>query len=170
MGKRRIITAMLAGAIALPVAPQAQAAGFFDDLARAFMGRPAPQPYYDPFGAPERPRRAKPRPAVAKPPAEPAVKLDPANDAFWHLRDPTLRKGDIVVTRTGVTVYDGRGGSEHRPSDFTALGDTKRLNKADRQRLESAAASGRSYFGKAEPEATPIAAAGAKGTEAAQAQ
>lgn len=162
MARRRASMATLTAAIGLAIAPQAQAAGFFDDLARAFFGggRSAPPAMMggDPFEMTVQPKRQKPRPASTKP-AEPAAKLDPAKDAFWYLRDPTLRKGDIVVTRSGIVVFDGSGGAEHRPSDFTALGDTKRLPKAQQQTLQAAAAAGRSYFASNPPPAVPVAAA-----------
>lgn len=162
MARRRASMATFAAAIGLAIAPQAEAAGFFDDLARAFFGggRSAPPAMMrgDPFEMTVQPKRQKPRPASTKP-AEPAAKLDPAKDAFWYLRDPTLRKGDIIVTRSGVVVYDGRGGAEHRPSDFTALGDTRKLPKAQQQALQAAAAAGRSYFASNPPPAVPVAAA-----------
>lgn len=144
---RRMILAMgVAGSIGLAMAPQAQAAGFFDDLARAVFGNPTPPAA---IGGPEgpaiKPKPSKPRPVSTKP-AEPAVKLDPASDAYWYLRDPTLRKGDIVVTRSGIVVFDGQKSSEHASSAFTALEDTKRLPKAQQQTLEAAAARGRIYF------------------------
>lgn len=161
MVRRRVLTVALMVATGLATASQAQAAGFFDDLARAFFGgRSAPPAMMrsDPFEMTVQPKRQKPRPASTKP-AEPAAKLDPAKDAFWYLRDPTLRKGDIVVTRSGVVVYDGRGGAEHRPADFTALGDTRRLPKAQQQTLQAAAAAGRSYFAGNPSPAVPVAAA-----------
>jgi hypothetical protein len=148
---RRIVLAMgLAGAFGLAMTPQAQAAGFFDDLARIFGARPTPPAMIggrDPFEMTVKPKRHKPRAAAASTkPAEPAVKLDPATDPHWYLHDPTLRKGDIVVTRAGIVVFDGRSASEHSPAAFTALGDTKRLPKAQQQTLQAAAAGGRAYF------------------------
>lgn len=172
MAQHRFLAMGLAGAFGLCLAPQAQAAGFFDDLARAVFGggRQAPPAMIgDPFEMTVQPKRQKPRAASAKP-AEPAVKLDPASDAFWYLRDPTLRKGDIVVTRTGIVVYDGRGGAEHRTGDFTALGETRRLPKAQQQTLQAAAAGGRSYFAGNPPPTIPVAATRALKAETAAAQ
>ena len=144
MTRRMILAIGVAGSLAM--APQAQAAGFLDDLTRAIFGNPAPPAMIGgPDGPAIRPRPSKPRPVNTKP-AEPPVKLDPASDAYWYLRDPTLRKGDIVVTRSGVVVFDGRSGSQHSPEAFTALGDTKRLPKAQQQVLQAAAAGGRAYF------------------------
>ncbi|WID95401.1 hypothetical protein QO058_21900 [Bosea vestrisii] len=146
MTRRMILAIGMAGSIGLAMAPQAQAAGFFDDLARAVFGNPTPPAA---IGGPEapavRPKANRPRQTSTKP-AEPAVKLDPASDAYWYLRDPTLRKGDIVVTRNGIVVFDGQKSSEHASSAFTALEDTKRLPKVQQQTLEAAAARGRAYF------------------------
>ncbi|WP_157089469.1 hypothetical protein [Bosea sp. WAO] len=155
MSRRMVLAMGLAGALGLAMAPQAQAAGFLDDLARIFGARPTPpamigrDPFIgsDPFEMTVKPKRQKPRAAAASTkPAEPAVKLDPATDPHWYLHDPTLRKGDILVTRGGVVVFDGRSASEHSPAAFTALGDTKRLPKAQQQTLQAAAAGGRAYF------------------------
>ena len=144
MTRRMILAIGVAGSLAM--APQAQAAGFLDDLTRAIFGNPAPPAMIGgPDGPAIRPRPSKPRPVNTKP-AEPPVKLDPASDAYWYLRDPTLRKGDIVVTRSGVVVFDGQRSSGHDTSDFTALAGTKRLPKAQQQTLEAAAAHGRAYF------------------------
>lgn len=144
MTRRMILAIGAAGGLAF--ASQAQAAGFLDDLTRAIFGNPAPPAMIGgPDGPAIRPKPSKPRPVSAKP-AEPAVKLDPASDAYWYLRDPTLRKGDIVVTRSGVVVFDGQRSSGHETSDFTALEDTRRLPKAQQQTLEAAAARGRAYF------------------------
>ena len=144
MTRRMILAIGAAGGLAF--ASQAQAAGFLDDLTRAIFGNPAPPAMIGgPDGPAIRPRPSKPRPASTKP-TEPAVKLDPASDSYWYLRDPTLRKGDIVVTSRGVVVFDGQRASGHVSSDFTALEDTKRLPKAQQQTLEAAAARGRAYF------------------------
>ncbi len=144
MTRRMILAIGVAGSLAM--APQAQAAGFLDDLTRAIFGNPAPPAMIGgPDGPAIRPRPSKPRPVNTKP-AEPPVKLDPASDAYWYLRDPTLRKGDIVVTRSGVVVFDGQRSSGHETSDFTALASTKRLPKVQQQTLEAAAARGRAYF------------------------
>jgi len=151
MARRPVLTMAMAGAIGLAMLPQAQAAGFFDDLARAVFGGGRPTPpaaIGTPFEMTVQPKRQKPRVAATTKPAEPAVKLDPATDPYWYLNDPTLRKGDIVVTRAGVVVFDGRKASQHAPAAFTALDDTKRLPKAQ-QHLLQAAAGGRAYFGGA---------------------
>jgi hypothetical protein len=144
MTRRMILAIGVAGGLAF--APQVQAAGFLDDLTRAIFGNPTPPAAVGiPAGPALKPRPSKPRPVNTKP-AEPAAKLDPGSDSYWYLRDPTLRKGDIVVTSRGIVVFDGQRSSGHASSDFTALEDTKRLPKAQQQTLEAAAARGRAYF------------------------
>lgn len=150
MARRTVLAMGMAGAIGLAMAPQAQAAGFFDDLARVFGARPTPPAQIDnSFEMTVKPRQAKPRTAAVAKPSAPAVKLDPATDAFWHLRDPTLRKGDIVVTRSGIVVFDGRPGSEHMQSDFASLSRARNVSAAQQKTLQAAAAGARSYFGQA---------------------
>lgn len=148
MARQLALTMAIAGAIGLSVTAPAKAAGFFDDLARVFGARPTPPAAIgDPFEMTVQPKRQKPRAAATttKPP-EPAVKLDAASDPYWYLNDPTLRKGDIVVTRSGVVVFDGRSTSQHRPAAFTALVDSRKLPRGQ-QHLLQAAAGGRAYFG-----------------------
>ncbi len=146
MTRRMILAIGMAGMIGFAMTPQAQAAGFLEDLTRAIFGNPTPPAAIGiPDGPAIRPKPSKPRPVNTKP-AEPAVKLDPASDSYWYLRDPTLRKGDIVVTRSGIVVFDGQRSSDHASSDFTALEETRRLPKAQQQTLEAAAARGRAYF------------------------
>lgn len=154
---RAILTVAAASALGLSATGSAHAAGFFDDFARVFFGgRPsAPSAVTSPFETTVKPSRQKPRPAVPAKPAEPAVKLDPASDPHWYLSDPTLRKGDIVVTRSGVVVFSGRGGARHSPAAFTALDESRRLSKAQLQLLQ-AAAGGRAYF-SARPAPNPPA-------------
>ena len=50
------------------------------------------------------------------------------------LTDPTLRKGDAIVTATGVLVFQGAQGALHARSDFTALA-TARLPAAQKTEL-----------------------------------
>lgn len=152
----RFIVMGVAGAVLCAVAPQAQAANIFDDFAKAFFGRPAApqvqQIYSDPLEMTVQPRRKIPKfsETSTKPPP-PVVQLDPATDPNWYLADPTLRRGDIVVTNGGVLVYQGRDSDDLRRSDFAALGGGKPNSKkagssAWQQQLQQAAAGGRSFF------------------------
>lgn len=134
----------------------AQAANIFEELGKALFGRPQPRQMMvapaDPLHVTVKPRRKRAgrTPAVAaaevssKPPP-PVVKLDPALDGRWYLKDPTLRRGDIVVTTGGVLVYRGSKADLLRAGDFTALGG-KPGDKGWKGQLQAAAAGGRNFF------------------------
>ncbi len=151
----------LVGAIGLGMAAPAHAAGLFDDFASAFFGRPqrpAHAVVFDPLEVNVRPQRQHRRPVeTSTKPKPPVVKLDPATEPHWYLRDPTLRRGDIVVTKNGVLVYQGRGREQHARADFTGLGSAKSGKGAWQQQLQAAAAGGRSFFRDEAPAASTVA-------------
>lgn len=145
-----LLPSLLVG-VAAP-APAHAAGGLFDAIGSLFRGSPEP-PRYDrpaPYGydlddgglavtvrARRKPRRERPvarRPLPAKPPAE----LNPAKNANWHLEDPTLRRGDIVVLKGEVLVFQG-GRAPFSRDDFTSL-DKSKLSKAERERIAAMAA------------------------------
>lgn len=157
-----------AGALlAVAVAPGAQAAGLFDGLARAIFGQPRLQasPIYEYDD--DRPRaRPRPRaPEAAPKPKPPVVKLDPQSDRNWHLKDPTLRRGDIVVTTGGVLVYQGRDSDATSPADFVALGGSD--PKGWKHNLQTAAAGGRTVFPSDPRRAEAATAEGGESSRAA---
>jgi hypothetical protein len=152
IGYRHLFAAGL-GLAALGAGASAQA-GFLDDLARAFGARPAAPVYRaapdDPLSVTVRPRHRKPSapaPYVASRPTPPVVDLDPQTDPDWYLKDPTLRRGDIVVTSRGVQVYRGRDSDAIRRTDFTALVGGRERAKPWQQQLQAAAQGGRVFFG-----------------------
>jgi hypothetical protein len=163
MTRAWIIRGAAAAAVAFSAAPSAQAAGLFDDLARALFGggprlRASPIYEYD-----DEPRMRAPRaraPEVSSKPKPPVVQLDPQTDRQWYLKDPTLRRGDIVVTAGGVLVYQGRSADAARPTDFIALGGSD--SKGWKQQLQTAAAGGRARFGNV---TTPTKAVTAEAAE-----
>lgn len=134
MGAGALVAATLA-------APQ-PAAAFFDELARAIFsgGQQAPvaryaDPRYDYAPAP----RVRQRPVEqASRPTPPAVKLDPEADPYWYLKDPTLRRGDIVVTANGPVVFHGTTRSRHAEADFAALGQSRLVSRSARQLVSAA--------------------------------
>lgn len=133
-------------------APMPAKAGFLDELANAIFGRPQSRPIpplgfapEDPLHVTVKPRRKRPVPEVASKPTPPVVKLDPQRDHDWYLKDPTLRRGDVVVTARGVLVYQGRDSDHMIDSDFTALGG-RSGEKGWKGQLQAAAAGGRSFF------------------------
>lgn len=123
-------------------------AGILEDLARAVFGRPARlAPAYLvpaeplPLDVTVRPqRRKKASVTAAVKPKPPAVKLDPETEPYWYLRDPTLRRGDIVVARSGALVFEGPRESEHVSADFVALEHSRLVPKAFKQRINAAVA------------------------------
>lgn len=157
MAIRAFSLAGLATALSLLAAPAN--AGFFDDLARAFSGPPQPRQAIEPSNPlyvtvkPQWKRGARQRTRIptaeakSTPPKAPAVKLDPSSDPNWYLKDPTMRRGDIVITDRGVLVFYGRDADDMRRSDFAALGG-KTNDKTWKGRLEAAAAGGRRFFGE----------------------
>lgn len=146
------VCSLLTAVSALVLVTPAHSAGFFDELARAVFGRPPPQVYpTEPLDVTVRPTRRQPhRKAVASKPPPPIVKLDPATDRYWYLDDPTLRRGDIVVTRSDVLVFEGRASQNHSTSDFTALGKSRLVSRSTQQRVE-AAAGGRKFAEEPSP-------------------
>ncbi|QEL23421.1 hypothetical protein FQV39_13165 [Bosea sp. F3-2] len=148
-GRLRKVVCVAAVATIAATMP-AGAAGFLDDLANALFGRPRPRPMiaiepYDPLNVTVKPRRKRAAAEVASKPKPPVVKLDPQRDPDWYLKDPTLRRGDVVVTARGVLVYQGRDSDHMIEGDFTALGG-KPGEKSWKGQLQAAAAGGRSFF------------------------
>lgn len=145
MARKDLARLGVAVAILLGGLSQAQAAGLFEGLARAIFGSPRlyASPIYE-RDEPPRPRQRHRTPEVASKPTPPVVALDPQTDPYWYLKDPTLRRGDIVVTAGGVLVYQGRDSDASRPADFVALGGSD--PKGWKQKLQTAAAGGRTMF------------------------
>lgn len=86
-----------------------------------------------------RPGEAPTRVARAAKPARLASPIDPKANPNWHLIDPTLKRGDVVVLKGQVLVYEG-GGTPTTRDSFTALGLSKHLSKTERQEVEKIAA------------------------------
>ena len=146
MAARRATMVGLVAVMAAAGAP-AQAANIFEELGRAIFGgspRLRATPIYE-YHEPRQPMPRQKAPEVSSKPKPPVVQLDPSADPHWYLKDPTLRRGDIVVTAQGVMVYQGGRGGDGRRSDFTALSAGKD-SKGWKQQLETAAAGGRSFF------------------------
>lgn len=105
-----VIAAAALAAVSLVASP-ASAAGFWETLFGAPQ-RPAYAPAPDnPLHMTVRPKRKKatttldagndgPKPKLVKP-------MEYANDPFWYLKDETLKKGDIIVLKDRVVIFDG---------------------------------------------------------------
>ena len=135
-------------------------AGFFERLFGTESEPEQPRYHYQPAPAPEgaydmpsrrersldltvRPR--KERTTIRKerrqrPPADavetaegPKGPIDPAQNPEWHLQDPTLRRGDIVVLKDQVLVFQG-GRMPFTRANFASLSESD-LPKEERERL-----------------------------------
>ena len=105
------IIAIVALAAASVAASPAGAAGFWETLF-GVPQRPTYAPVPDnPLHMTVRPKRKKagatldagkdgPKPKLVKP-------MEYASDPFWYLKDETLKKGDIIVLKDRVVVFDG---------------------------------------------------------------
>jgi hypothetical protein len=82
----------------------------------------------------ERPaRRERPRAPVTETASVPAGPIDPVQTPDWHLQDPTLRRGDIVVLKDQVLVFKG-GRMPFSRADFASLSESD-LPAEERERL-----------------------------------
>lgn len=107
----RQIIAVAAGLSAAAFAPSAAAAGFWETLF-GVPQRPAvaPRPESDPLHMTVRPKRHKPAGLAAGqdgPKTRLVKPMDYADDPFWYLKDETLKKGDVIVLKDRVVVFDG---------------------------------------------------------------
>ena len=163
MVPRRVVMFGMVAAMTVAAAPGAQAANLFEELGRAIFGggpRLRATPIYE-YDEPMQPRAQRQKaPEASTKPKPPVVQLDPATDPSWYLKDPTLRRGDIVVTANGVMVYQGRGSDMNRREDFASLGGKD--TKGWKQQLETAAAGGRSFFDPASAPPKPAVTAQAE--------
>ncbi len=141
----RIILPSISALILLPaLGGPVAAAGFFETL---FGIRPAqqqvhvPRPQYDvPLVSGAQGIRMKPAQRVKAKPAAKIVKAVSATKSSGSssksaalrpevlpgplgpfLRDPTLRRGDVVVTIDGLKVFTGAANTQHSGSEFAAL-------------------------------------------------
>lgn len=107
-------------------------AGLLDFL----FGRPQPQQVIiapPPVAAPSRPRIVRDEPSGPRPYVAPEVLPGPLGR---FLRDPSLRRGDVVATPNGLMVFQGQGGSSnHRASDFVPVANANGLAGARRNDL-----------------------------------
>ena len=126
-----LFSVLLAGGAAFLPAPAS--AGFFDIL----FGRPDPAPVQSAplefdvrsraraHSRPRRPRFEARRELATRNARPVAAKIDPVADPDWRLKDPTLRRGDIVVLSSGPVVFEGMPGDTHALSDFMPLATSR---------------------------------------------
>lgn len=138
---RPLVLAALAGLGITTVAGRAEA-GLFDFL----FGRPNPGPQYyypnvqaAPLEMRVRPRRTTTTKHQGTEKRVVATSIDPVKNPTWYLADPTLRRGDIVVLKGKILVYDGGSRGSDGTEDFTALKDSRLVSKGERERIQKMA-------------------------------
>lgn len=139
-----VLRALLITSIAATASWQAAPAqaGFFEDLFGLSTPRYAPSPG-GALTVTVRPRRegsarrsarragapisrlAGSRPGRAAVAAAPKVRaftrVDPIRNEKWYLEDKTLRRGDIVILRTGAVMFSGHSTEVHQEADFVPV-------------------------------------------------
>ncbi|WID97440.1 hypothetical protein QO058_03995 [Bosea vestrisii] len=136
--RKPIAAAALAVACAV-IATPASAAGFWETLF-GVPQRPAIAPMPDnPLHMTVRPSRKKAKldgatKDVKDGPKTPLVKpMEYANDPFWYLKDETLKKGDIIVLRDRVVVFDG---GARAYANFASFQTSKLLSSKAKSQLK----------------------------------
>lgn len=116
-------------------------AGFFETLFGIAPSRPVyAYPQSAPMDVTVRPRRGRAstrargadRKAAAAHRA-PWVRINPEKEPDWYLRDTTLRRGDIVVLKTGPVVFEGSDRPAHVIEDFASLKDTRYVSASGKR-------------------------------------
>lgn len=144
--RRSFLFACVGGCAIGVVATEAQAQSLFEVLfGRQSLFAPAPpfyQPHYAPRPAPLH-RSGEPAPrGIESVDAKPEKYVPPEvmpGPLRQFLRDPTLRRGDVVATSKGLMVFRGPGGARHSERDFVALSNASGFtagNKANLVALE----------------------------------
>ncbi|MGE7471202.1 hypothetical protein ACQKLX_17285 [Bosea sp. NPDC003192] len=134
---KQIIAAAALAVVSVAASP-ASAAGFWETLFGAPQ-RPAYAPMQEsnPLHMTVRPKRKKaattldagkdgPKPKLVKP-------MEYANDPFWYLKDETLKKGDIIVLKDRVVVFDG-GARDY--ANFASFQTSKLLSTKAKSQLK----------------------------------
>ncbi|MGW9332278.1 hypothetical protein [Bosea sp. NPDC055594] len=134
---RNRLTAVIAlAAVSLTSAVPAQA-NFLETLFGIAPRRVvAPVPEREPLHMTVRPRAPRDgRPGVATKEAPPTPRVAPmeyASDPYWYLKDPTLKKGDVIVLDGRVVVFSG---GERSYSSFQSIKESRLLSERAKKQL-----------------------------------
>lgn len=129
----------LAGLASIASAP-ASAAGLLDFLFGGFSDRrPAFEYSPPPLEMRVSPRHARPAGPAPDRKVARQIAIDPVKNPQWYLDDPTIRRGDIVVLRGRVLVYEGRS---HSIEDFTILNRSRLVSSREKERISRMARKG----------------------------
>lgn len=84
---------------------------------------------------PKRPKTNQPGAAAGKdePPIPRVVPMEYAGDPYWYLKDPTLKKGDIIVLDGRVVVFNG---GERSYSNFLGFQSSRLLSERFKKQLK----------------------------------
>jgi hypothetical protein len=137
------VTCLLALILAFPGSAQA---GFLEDLfGSLFQPPPAYRGYRDSpaWGAGGFRHRAHPwrhksgNRSAARKKIIAAAKPDTAGpqQPVDIMADKSLRKGDVVMTQSGIRIFVGQSGDRHEPDDFRKPSEVKGLSKSARKAL-----------------------------------
>lgn len=145
-GRRAYCFVLIASAVVglVAAAPSAHAQSFFEALfgRQSIFAPPPPlyQPRYDFRAPPARrsrepavaPRRSEARESKPEKYVPPEVMPGPLGQ---FLRDPTLRRGDVVATSKGLMVFRGQSGDRHSERDFVTLSNASGFAAGNRANL-----------------------------------
>lgn len=138
--------ALTAACVASFVSVSTAQAGLFDFLFKPRRQAPvqatvAPVPAAAPVARKPAKRSGETRPAALHTPVDMAAGraqvIDPEANPDWHLIDPTLRRGDILVLRDRIVVF--AGGPVGAPRSYVALSRSRLVSKEERAQLTLAA-------------------------------
>lgn len=96
----------------------------------------APVPEREPLHMTVRPRAPRDgRSGIATKEAPPTPRVAPmeyASDPYWYLKDPTLKKGDVIVLDGRVVVFSG---GERSYSSFQSIKESRLLSERAKKQL-----------------------------------
>ena len=124
----------LLGSLLIASRPDSAVAGFLDFLLDPQPAQAPSSTTSDPLEMTVRPRKSKPHRRLGEPRTAVSTPIDTVANPSWHLDDPTLRFGDIVVLPRGAMIYRGKA-AERRLSDFERLSRTTLLSRSERERI-----------------------------------
>ena len=162
-GRSLVVAVVTVGLVQSMAFPSLAHAGFFDFLFGQPFQSPAVRPYGGYFGDmpghwgadPSFRRRADPsfhrhrhklsaRRKMVVADSHPVGPLAPTD----LMDDDSLRRGDAVMTASGIRIFIGSSGNHHEPEDFRKLSEIKGLSKVERKALAALDAQGSGTDGK----------------------
>ena len=132
----RSVFAVLAGVALLAPAEPARA-GLLYDLFGIGQADPAPAPVLTPVRRAREPSKvvhsqnksaSKPMASARQVALAEVLKTSGSKAAF--AQDPTLKRGDVVVTETGIDVFEGHAGETHEAADFKPIAGSALRDRA----------------------------------------